>query len=138
MQLVTITEAAERLAVSPDTIKRRLRRGELLGHKQPRPQGFTWMIEVEESDGLESTQAETQAATDAGTHASTGELHRLEELVAVLQSQLGLQQEHLTVKDQQLEGKDRQISELHVLLQQAQAALPAPKENRPWWRFWKG
>jgi hypothetical protein len=23
------------------------------------------------------------------------------------------------------------------LLQQAQAALPAPRENHPWWRFWQ-
>jgi hypothetical protein len=37
----------------------------------------------------------------------------------------------------QLEAKDKQIEQLHVLLQQAQAALPAPRENRPWWRLWQ-
>jgi hypothetical protein len=38
----------------------------------------------------------------------------------------------------QLEVKDKQIEQLHVLLQQAQAALPALKQNRPWWqRLWQ-
>jgi hypothetical protein len=37
------------------------------------------------------------------------------------------------LKDQ-VETKDQQIKELHVLLQQAQAALPSPKEIRSWWR----
>jgi hypothetical protein len=36
----------------------------------------------------------------------------------------------------QLEVKDKQIEQLHVLLQQAQAALPAPRNNRPWWQRW--
>jgi hypothetical protein len=39
----------------------------------------------------------------------------------------------------QLGSKDRQIEQLHVLVQQAQAALPAPKEQRSWWRrLWGG
>jgi hypothetical protein len=48
MDLVTKVEAARRLQLSLDTIERRLRRGELKGHKQPRPGGFTWLIEVPE------------------------------------------------------------------------------------------
>jgi hypothetical protein len=34
----------------------------------------------------------------------------------------------------ELEAKNKQIEQLHVLLQQAQAALPTPR--RPWWRWW--
>jgi len=41
-----------------------------------------------------------------------------------------------SILERQVEAKDEQIKELHVLLQQSQAALPAPKENRRWWRFW--
>ena len=33
--------------------------------------------------------------------------------------------------------KDRQIEQLHVLLQQVQAALPPPRPIRPWWRVWR-
>jgi hypothetical protein len=43
----------------------------------------------------------------------------------------------VTSQGEELEAKNRQIGELHVLLQQAQAALPAPREEqRTWWRFW--
>ena len=51
-----------------------------------------------------------------------GELVALRETVAIL--------------SEELEARRREVQELHVLLQHAQAALPAPKENRPWWRFW--
>jgi hypothetical protein len=38
----------------------------------------------------------------------------------------------------QLEVREREVQELHVLLQQAQAALPAPRDHRPWWqRLWR-
>jgi hypothetical protein len=137
MELVSMTEAAQRMGVSTDTIKRRLRRGELKGRKQPRPQGFTWLIELEaECERGNGTKASTQAETSARTDARMGAVERLEELIASLQSQVASQQEQLVVKDHQIETKDRQISELHVLLQQV--ALPAPRNNRPWWRRWWG
>jgi len=34
---------------------------------------------------------------------------------------------------EQLSTKDNQIQQLHVLLQQTQAMLPAPREHRSWW-----
>jgi hypothetical protein len=43
----------------------------------------------------------------------------------------------ISVLRDQLDSKDRQIEQLHVLLQQAQAALPAPRSGRPWWRVWQ-
>jgi hypothetical protein len=51
-----------------------------------------------------------------------------QELVDSLQAQVKVQQEELT-------AKNKQIEQLHILLQQAQSALPAPTENRQsWWR----
>jgi chromosome segregation ATPase len=132
MELVTMTEAAQKLGVSTDTIKRRLRRGELKGRKQPRPQGFTWLIELEvEFENDNGTQAATRAHTDASTDASTGALEHLEDLIVSLRSQVAAQQE-------QLLAKDHQIEQLHVLLQQAQAMLPAAKDNLSWWqKLWR-
>jgi excisionase family DNA binding protein len=44
--LVTKKKAAELLGVSVDTIERRIKRGELKGHKESRPHGLTWLVEV--------------------------------------------------------------------------------------------
>jgi hypothetical protein len=111
---VTITEAARRLGISERTVRRRLHNGELPGRQVATPQGFVWTVEVPDDVPNDQTNGK---ATD-------GELEALRELVAVLKNQV--------------ETKDQQIKELHVLLQQAQTALPAPKEDRPsWWqRLW--
>ena len=112
----TIAEAARLLQVSERTIRRRLHNGELKGSQVSNPGGFAWMVEVpEDLPGVSPDHAE-KAATMA--------------LIDRMADQIKSQQE-------QLAAKDRQIEQLHVLLQQAQAALPDPRRGRPWWRrFW--
>jgi chromosome segregation ATPase len=58
-----------------------------------------------------------------------GELQTLRKMVSMLQAQVEADREELV-------SKNKQIEQLHVLLQQAQAALPASRENRPWWQRW--
>ena len=154
---VPMAEAAQLLGLSIDTVRRRLHRGELQGRQEPTAQGFRWWVEVPDTvdpgygfraatpgqNGshsgatLEGASGATSAESGA-TLAVHGELQALREVIEVLQAQVKAQQEQLAVKDQHLEAKDHQIEQLHVLVQQAQAALPAPRENhRPWWRFWQ-
>lgn len=45
-----IPDAAKRLGVHPDTIKRRLERGQLRGRKEKTAQGFVWVVEIEDDD----------------------------------------------------------------------------------------
>ena len=127
MTKASIKEAAERLEVWPEshwlgfalrpTVRRRIHKGELSAVQEETPQGFVWVVEL--PDGVDEVQAE-----------STGDGYR--ELVEVLRREMDS-------KDVELEARRREVQELHVLLQQAQAALPAPKENhRSWWQFWKG
>ncbi len=128
MELVTVPEAARRLGVTEDTVKRRLRKGELQGERKARPQGYTWMVELpDEESETESTVTGTVSPPDDDTvnhQVNNGETRRLEEMVSMLQHQL--------------EVREREVQELHVLLQQAQAALPAPRDNRSWWqRLWR-
>jgi hypothetical protein len=135
MELVTMTEAARRLDVTVETVKRRLRRGELQGQKQPRPQGFTWLIEMpEDTDDRDSTPS----VTPSDTPTSNAEVHRLEDMISLLQKELDITREELehqrSVYQSELVSKNKQIEQLHILLQQAQAALPAARNNRPWWR----
>jgi hypothetical protein len=128
LELVTLPEAAQRLGVSVDTVKRRLRRGELRGQHVPRPQGYTWLVELPDSQmgGMADCTASSTAALDSATI----EVLNLREMLAMTQSQIATQKEELL-------SKNKQIEQLHILLQQAQAALPAPKDTRPWWQFWR-
>ena len=51
MVSVSIAEAAERLAVSQDTVRRRLRSGKLSGERVARPQGFIWAVHLDSGPG---------------------------------------------------------------------------------------
>ena len=125
---ISIQEAATRLGVSVETIRRRVHKGVVKARQVPTPQGFVWMVELPSED----SQRETPF----------GEPEQLHELVAVLKAQLEKKDHQLEIQaaahQDQLEAKDRQIEQLHVLLQQAQAALPAPKEDHlsRWQRLW--
>ncbi len=86
------------------------------------------MVELpDEESETESTVTGTVSSPGDDTvdhRVSNGEIRRLEEMVSMLQHQL--------------EVREREVQELHVLLQQAQAALPAPRDNRSWWqRLWR-
>jgi hypothetical protein len=135
MALVTLAEAAHHLGVSVDTVRRRLQKGELKGQQQARPQGFTWLIDIPEetepSSSIAGSQADAEVNSEVSLAACQAEISRLESMVAMLQDRVNAQQE-------ELEARRREVQELHVLLQQAQAALPAPRDNRPWWqRLWR-
>jgi hypothetical protein len=135
MALVTLAEAAHHLGVSVDTVRRRLQKGELQGQQQARPQGFIWLIDVPEetepSSSVAGSQVDAEVNSEVSLAACQAEILRLEGMVAMLQDRVHAQQE-------ELEARRREVQELHVLLQQAQAALPAPKNNRPWWgRLWR-
>jgi len=110
VEKVSIAEAARRLGVSTDTVRRRIGKGELLAHREPTPQGYRWEVELDENQPL-------------NIHGSN-----LEVLVTTLQAQVQAQGE-------ELDARRREVQELHVLLQNAQTALAAP-ERRPWWRRW--
>ena len=115
------------MGVSTDTVHRRLRKGELVGHQQPTPQGFTWMIEL--AVDPRNTKGTTPASATADAPATAGEVQRLEKMVDMVEQQMETLREELA-------RKNTQIEQLHMLLQQQALALPAPRENRPWWRLW--
>jgi len=75
-ELVPIAEAARRLGVSADTVRRRLKRGELEGEQHPTAQGFVWLVAmpagsgspdaalVQAPDGQAATPAEGTTVAD--------------------------------------------------------------------------
>ena len=130
MVLLTVPEAAQRLGVSTDTVKRRLKKGELQGHQEPRPQGYTWLVDLPD-------EPNTRPGESIPT---TGEFRRLEEIVSILQQQLD-EQRH------ELERRGQEMERFQILLQQAldpARTLAAPLQPHgeaplhvPWWRFWQ-
>ena len=133
-------EAARRLGVSIDTVERKLKRGELSGQKEPRSRGWRWLVEVpEDVTGAEGSAAPASDPAEAPADAGASDSPALCELVHILKDQVDSLRKQVEADREELAAKNRQIGELHVLLQQqAQAALPAPKENRQsWWRFWE-
>ena len=132
MPLIPIKDAAQRLGVVEATVRRRIRHGDLQAQKVTRPQGFTWLVELPEEELTRDPVSEDPSdKTEVSFQESSGELQLLREMVELLKSEL-------QVRDVQIAAQNNQIGQLHVLLQQAQAALPAPKESHhSWWRFWQ-
>ena len=107
---VSIQEAAMRLGVSTETIRRRLHKRVLKGRQETTPQGFVWTVELPE---------DLQGQPEHGDPYAD-----LREMVATLKEELA--------------SKNSQIEQLHVLLQQQARALPSPNEkNTAWWQFWR-
>ena len=46
MRQLSIPEAAKQLGVSQDTIRRRIRRGQVQAVQHPTPQGHVWLVEI--------------------------------------------------------------------------------------------
>jgi hypothetical protein len=112
-------------------VKRRLQRGELKGYQEETPQGFRWIIDLPD----DSASSNHHSAAPADAPATAGAEETLRELVDVLKDEVSQLRQQLR---EQLEAKDKQIEQLHILLQQAQAALPTPRDNHPWWRrLWR-
>ena len=119
----TLAEVAAAYGVSIDTIRRRMKRGELEARRQQTPQGFKWlalMPAVDEpaiAETAPSAPASPQPAETTALGIQVIERDR-EELVATLRQELAL--------------RNREISRLHeVIASQAKAievttaALPA-------------
>ncbi len=134
MALVPVSEAADLLGVSTQTVKRRLKNGNLQGEQQSTPQGYIWLVDIPEDD-VATPNRIGDTSIDIPPDILK-EVERLEGIVAILEKELDQRDHQIEIKDNQIEARGREVQELHVLLQQAQAALPAPKEDRPWWRFW--
>lgn len=128
---LSIKEAAERLGVSADTVRRRLKKGELAGEKEPTPQGGEWRILLPvERDEPTPTPLERAAETVGGVVGDVVEIAQLRERVAGLERLTDeLQGERDAWRDQAARAEDA-ARELRILLRQAQAlAIPANTEG---------
>ena len=126
MATLTIQAAAQSLGTSEITIRRKLRAGQLSGHQEAPPNG-RWWVEIPDEQLFGSDSAAP------GSRPEGQDGHLLRDLVGVLKDQVTSLQHHLEIRE-------REVGELHVIIQQQALALPAPGgSSRGWWRkIWPG
>ena len=122
MARLSIPEAVHTLGLSQDTIRKRLRSGDLQGQKVKGAGGFRWEVFIDDDPTGKGVTHDGNHANDAqdGNHRDHANDGNDRALVEILR--------------EELTEKNRQISELHRLL--AQTALNAAS-GRPWWQFWR-
>lgn len=141
-EYVSIQDAAQRLGVSPDTIRRRVRSGELEGQQEKTAQGFVWRVKVPMVSAAPSVSGENAAGPTGQADGGAQELAHVRAMLeevrhhrSQLETQLAAQQAELEARRREAEDHDRivldlseRLREAHVLLGQAQQALPSRVE----------
>ena len=109
---LNIKEAARQLDVSEATVRRRLHRGDLAGVQITTPQGFVWLVDLPDT----GSQKQEESALDihSGRTSLKGEVEHLQEMVVLLRHELDL-------RNRELEARSREITQLHLLLQQSRS-----------------
>jgi hypothetical protein len=143
---VSLEEAAHRLGLKVDTVRKKVRKGGLIARQSPRPQGYVWEVYLVGHQVADQVSSEVDPAvpgTDlvaltALMERLAEENRRLSEQNVQLAGQLGFTTAQLQAKDAQLQAAHEQI-----------ALLEAPKEaegfvktldetpSAPWWRWWR-
>lgn len=128
---VSIKVAAECLNVSEVTVKRRIKKGELLAIQDETPQGFVWLVElpdaVEDDDTLDQSASSPpdQSATQPPDHAYAAS----DQVVTELRGQIVYLKDE--IEDRKREhGRDRddwrdELQRLHTLMGQQGQTLQA-------------
>lgn len=142
---VTIKEAAARLGISADTVRRRLKRGELTGEKEETPQGYVWRIQLPEEES-EPAPAQEEPSGDAIERARLLErIEGLEKLTEELKGERDAWREQAS--EQALAAREMRVllrnsQELalpaHVSSQEESASQQEPEKKRGFWAWLKG
>ncbi len=126
MATLTIQAAAHSLGISEITIRRKLRSGQIPGHQEDPPSGRWWV-------DIPDDQQPSPSPDNGSAHVFAEVGHGFKELIAVLKGEVSSLQHHL-------ETREREVRELHVIIQQQALALPSARvSNKGWWRrMWPG
>jgi excisionase family DNA binding protein len=149
---LTIAEAASQLGCSVDTIRRRIRRGELVAQQVPTQRGPAWRVTLGTLPGTLPTVGSTLGSAAMHVEApllaqlladAQAELVRKAEAAAMWQARaemLAGQVERLQLalaapKPNSSEIAPQRDSE-HAAVEPAQTSSEPP-QARPWWAFWR-
>ncbi len=130
---LSLAAAAERLGVSPRTVRRMVSTGKLAGaHLVPGKFGETWQIPVATVEQHLAGTPTTVAGGPALGPAAKEELTQLRDKVQRLERDLELQR---TLADE----RRHQLEQLHMTMRMLTAgqatAAPEPTPRRRWWKW---
>jgi hypothetical protein len=109
-----ILEAARRLGVSPDTVRRHIRIGLLEAHQRPRGRGYTWVVDVPDTVIPSSPRdGRTPVSDPPGASGASTASYDQTELVRDLRRALD-------VAYTEIEARRAEVARLLALLERAQ------------------
>ena len=118
MATMTIQGAAEFLGVSEITVRRKLKSGQLTGQQEEAPNG-RWWVEIAEEQSNFGVRIPESVKSDSNIDSH--------DPLQILKDQVANLQHHLDIRE-------REVGELHVIIQQQALALPPPVTvKRKWW-----
>lgn len=129
---VPIKEAAEAFGVSEITVRRRIKANELLALKHETPQGYRWLVVLE--DVVDDNPPDQPTPSPPGhppvlvPETPDQALSRhpdTDRLVRSLEERLAFADDQIRFMQTQLYERTREIEQLHILLSQALQALPS-------------
>ena len=147
---IPIADAAQRLGVSQDAIRRRLKAGQLQGKREVMPQGFRWLILLDEG---ERSSVDGEGAQGGASHqvplppthegaqggAEVATLARAQEMAAYSEALLAPWRQQVAELSRQvgrLEAELEQARALHCFSMEPQTRNGAASwpERRRWWQ----
>ena len=140
-----LTDAAARLGLSTDALRKRCERGKVGGAYKLDGRWWVPVADVTGSTGPTGQPSSGDVRSDDRS-VTTGQAGQ------VLQAAMAALTDQLAVKDRQIAERDAEVARLHALLERLSgppelatppAARPVPDipdsphpPRRPWWRFW--
>jgi len=150
---LTIPQAADILGVSTDTVRRRIRRGELDAERDGAAPNAPWMVSVSPD---RYTRPRLMGAAPAASPPEPSDSSPLSPEPEPSDWTVSERSRYIATLEEQLRARTREVSELHVLLERQTRLLsaesgrpvdtptddadarPGPSErsrrSRPWWR----
>ena len=131
MSRIKIKQAAEILRVSEKTIRRRIATGQIHATKGKTPQGFIYLIDI--NDDIPSTSHNPTKLKNADM--DNNQPQNILDL-DLLKKQFELKDQQIESQKNQIESQINQINELYKIIPKLESDISKISDKSRWWKFW--
>ena len=131
MSRIKIKQAAEILGVSEKTIRRRIAKGQIQATKGKSPQGFIYLIDVNDDISSESQNSNNLKIADNNNNPPQNILD-----LELLKKQFELKDQQIESQKNQIESQINQINELYKIIPKLESDISKISDKSRWWKFW--